>query len=63
MKPLHDCNPTIQMWKRFVSSVIVKDKIFEYFKFVELTIVVVWGSVEDQCSFSTVTFMKSKLRN
>jgi hypothetical protein len=51
------------MWKRFVSSVIVKDMIFEYFKLVELTIVVVLGSVEDECFFSIITFTKSKLGN
>jgi hypothetical protein len=51
------------MWRRFVSSVILKDRIFEYFKLVELAIVAVLGSVEDEFTFSTVTFMKSKLRN
>ncbi len=42
---------------------ILKDRIFEYFKLVELAIVAVLGSVEDEFTFSTVTFMKSKLRN
>jgi len=37
--------------------VILKDKIFEYFKLVVL------GSVEDERTFFTVIFMKSKLRN
>jgi len=50
------------MWKRFVSSVIVKDIIFEYFKLVELAIVVL-GGVEDECFFSIITFTKSKLGN
>jgi len=43
--------------------VILKDRISEYFKLVELTIVVILGSVENEHSFSTITFMKSKLRN
>jgi hypothetical protein len=43
--------------------VILKDRIFEYFKLVELAIVVVLGNVEDELTFYTVTFMKSKLRN
>jgi hypothetical protein len=51
MKPPHDCNPTTRMWKRFVFCLIVKDRIFEYFKLVELTIVVVLGSVENEHSF------------
>jgi hypothetical protein len=63
MKPPHYCNPTIQMWKRFAFSVIVKDRIFEYFKLVELIIVAILGSVENEQFFSIVSFMKSKLRN
>ncbi len=39
MKPPHDYNPIIRMWKRFASSVILRDRIFEYFKFIELAIV------------------------
>jgi hypothetical protein len=46
------------MWRRFASSVILRDKIFEYFKHVELAIVVIIRSLEDECTFSTVTFMK-----
>ncbi len=51
------------MWKSFASSVIMKDRISKYFKLVELTIVAILGSVEDERTLSTVTFMKSKLRN
>jgi hypothetical protein len=38
MKPPFDYNVTIQMWKRFAFNVILKERIFEYFKFVELAI-------------------------
>jgi hypothetical protein len=60
MKPSHDCNPSTQMWRNFTSNVILKYRISKYFKLVELTIVVVLGSVEDEHAFSTITFMKSK---
>ncbi len=63
IKPPYDQNPTIQMWKRFTSNVILKDRIFEYFKLVEPTIVVFLVSVEDKHIFFIVTFMKSKLWN
>jgi hypothetical protein len=63
MKPSHDYNPTIYLWRSFVFNVILKDTIFEYFKLVELAIVVVLGIVEDELTFYTITFMKSKLRN
>ncbi len=42
---------------------ILKNRIFEYFKLVELAIVVVLRDVENKCTFSTITFMKFKLRN
>jgi len=51
------------MWKRFDSNVILKDMISKYFKLIEFAIVVVLGSVEDERTFSIITFMRSKLRN
>jgi len=63
MKPFHDWNPTTQIWRRFASNVILKYRIYEYFKLIELTIVVILGNVENERIFSTITFMKSKLRN
>ncbi len=63
LKALHDCNPTTQMWRRFTFSVILKNKFFKYFKLVEFVIVVVLRNVEDDCTFSTIIFMKSKLKN
>ncbi len=63
MKPPHDCNPTIWMWKRFVSSVILRNIFFEYFKLVELAIILILKSVEDEHAFFIITFMKSKLKN
>jgi hypothetical protein len=36
---------------------------FEFFKLIELLIIMVLGSVEDERTFSTLTFMKLKLKN
>jgi len=44
-------------------SQILKLKMFELFRLVELIIVMVLGSVEDERIFFTLTFMKSKLKN
>jgi hypothetical protein len=63
LKSLHDCNPTIQMWRRFTFSVIFKNNFEKYFKLVEFAIDIIIGNVEDECTFSTIIFMKSKLRN
>jgi hypothetical protein len=51
------------MWRWMANSQILKIKMFEFFRLVELVIVMVLGSVEDERTFSTLTFMKSKLRN
>ncbi len=42
---------------------ILKYRIYEYFKLIELAIVVILGSVENEHTFSTITFMTSKLKN
>jgi len=56
-------NPLTKLWKTFSSSQIFVKKILEYIKLVELVIVQVIGSVEDERCFSTLTFMKTKLQN
>jgi hypothetical protein len=43
--------------------VILINIIFKYFKLVELAIVLILKSVEDEHAFSIVTFRKSKLKN
>jgi hypothetical protein len=58
---LFDCNPTIKLWGRLTSNVIVLDKLLEYLKLIDLTIVMVLGNVEDERTFSNVNFLKSKL--
>jgi hypothetical protein len=45
------------------SNVILSNMIFEYTKFVELAIVFVLRNVDDKHTFSTINYMKSKLRN
>jgi hypothetical protein len=51
------------MWKRFAFSVNLKDMIFKYFKLVELAIVYVQRNLKDEPTFSTITFVKFKLKN
>jgi hypothetical protein len=63
MKPPHDYNPTIRRWRCFATNMVLKQWFFEYMQLVEVAIVAIIGSVEDECTFSTLNFMKSKLRN
>jgi hypothetical protein len=44
-------------------NVILNNRIFEYMKLIELAIVVVLRNVDDKHTFSTINFMKSKLKN
>jgi hypothetical protein len=51
------------MWEKFFLNEILVNRIFEYFKLVELAIVLILKSVEDEHAFSIITFMESKLKN
>jgi hypothetical protein len=59
----YDVNLVTKLWRTFSSSLIVEHKIIEYIKLSEFDIVQIIRSIEDKRRFSTLTFMKSKLRN
>jgi hypothetical protein len=63
MKPPHDYNPTTQRWRCFATNMALKQWLFEYMKLVEVAIVAIIRSAKNECTFSTLNFMKSKLRN
>jgi hypothetical protein len=63
MAPPFDTNPLTRMWCLVTTSQILVSNFLEYVKLVELPMVQVVGSVEDEPCFSTLAFMKSKLCN
>jgi hypothetical protein len=63
MLPLHDYNPTMWLWERFASSAIVCQWLLKWFKLVQLYMVIIIGNVEDEKTFSNMSFMKNKLHN
>ncbi len=63
MQKPFDVNPVTKLWKTLISFWILKNKILEYIKLVELAIVKVIGFIEDEHYFSTLTFIKTKLWN
>jgi len=63
MLPPHDCNPTTRLWERFASSAIVSQRLLEWFKLVQLCMVMIIGNVEDERTFSNMSFMKNKFHN
>ena len=56
-------NPLTRLWRRLEANGLLRQKLSEYMKIAELAVVTVLGSVEDERTFSTLSFMKNKLRN
>ena len=56
-------NPLTRLWRRIETNGLLRQKLSEYLKIAELAVVTVLGSVEDERTFSTLNFMKNKLRN
>jgi hypothetical protein len=54
-------NPIAKLWCRLSSLVVVMKIMSEYFEVVEMAMVQVLGSIEDECIFLTLSFTKSKL--
>ncbi len=46
------CNPVTWLWLKFASSTL-EDRLSKYFILIELSIVMILGSIKDKCCFST----------
>jgi hypothetical protein len=53
----------IKLWHQLTTNNLFIQHLSKFMRIVELTIVQVIGTAEDERTFSTLTFMKSKLRN
>ena len=53
----------IKLWKNLGESNQLREVILEYFKLTNLCLTMILGSVEDERVFSTLGFLKSKVRN
>ena len=53
----------IKLWKNLGESSRLREAIPEYFKLTNLCLTMILGSVEDETVFSTLGFLKSKVRN
>ncbi len=45
MKPFANCNPCSKMWALFASNQIISHKVFEWLKFIQLSMSMVLGGV------------------
>ena len=52
-----------RLWTKLSGSEILRQRMSEYFKLVDLCQTMILGSVEDERMFSALSFLKSKLRN
>jgi hypothetical protein len=56
-------NPLTKLWRIIDANSMLQHNLSEQCKLAEIAIVLVLGSVEDERTFSTLSFMKDKLRN
>jgi hypothetical protein len=56
-------NPLTKFWRVVDTSSMLRHGLSEYLKLAEIATVLVLGSVEDERTFSILSFMKDKLRN
>jgi hypothetical protein len=63
MLKLFDINSLTKLKRTIFSSQIFEQKIYEYIRLDELVVMQLIGLVEDEKSFSALTFMKTKLKN
>lgn len=61
--PPYDVNSFTKIWRVLDSNNNLTKTFGEFLKLAEMAVVYVLGSVEDECLFSSVGFLKSKLRN
>jgi hypothetical protein len=61
-KPFND-NPVTRMWRCIDDNSFLRHSLSEFIKVAEIGIFLVLGSVQDERTFSCVTFMKTKVRN
>jgi hypothetical protein len=58
-----DFNSLTKMWHKVYRSPFLNHKLLEFIKLVEIVVVQVFSFVEDECTFSIMAFMNTKLWN
>jgi hypothetical protein len=63
MMPPYRVNPATKLWQIMGANSLLRHAFPEYFRLATMALTLVLGSVEDERAFSTVGFVKGKLRN
>jgi hypothetical protein len=58
-----DRNLQTKLWQKVSQNSLMVQHLSEFIKVAEIVVTTVFGSVEDECTFSTLGFMKSKFHN
>jgi hypothetical protein len=53
------CNPITRLWFKFASNTL-EDQLSKYFVLIELSIVIILGSIKGKCCFSTLSIQVAK---
>jgi hypothetical protein len=61
--PPYDQNPVSKLWQKFGCNGLLLSKLSEFMRLAKIAITTVLGSVEDERTFSSLKFIKSRLRN
>ena len=62
MQKPNNINQVTCCWRTIDNNAMLRHGLFEYLKVVEIAIAMVLGSVQDERTFNTIYFMKSRLR-
>jgi len=63
MQPPFDGNPLIFLWQISLGLQVFEHFLFQCINIIEIVVVMVLGSVENEHTFNNLAFTKSKLRN
>jgi hypothetical protein len=61
--PPYDQNPVSKLWQKLGCNGLLLSKLSEFMRLAKIAITTVLGSVEDERTFSSLKFIKSRLRN
>jgi hypothetical protein len=63
MEQPHTVNPVTKLWQKLGCNALLLSKLSEYMKLAQIAVTAVLGSCEDERTFSTLAFVKNKVRN
>ena len=59
----HDVNPVTKLWQKLGCNALLLNKLSEFMKLAQIAVTAILGSCEDERTFSTLSFVKNKVRN